>query len=157
MQRQRGATLVEAAVVFLLLFTLTMAIFEFGRVLNMYQTMTNAAREGARFGTAPCQSGVAGQSCSYGGYPYQPGQLPSEHSVVVFVDRFLDADGMTGYVVNVNWDRDDYLLTADEETIPATYRHVSVDITANYRWIFFPLPELPLHTRAVMKHELELE
>lgn len=50
---ERGATLVEGAVVSLLLFTLLLAILGFGRAFNIYQVATDAAREGARYAVAP--------------------------------------------------------------------------------------------------------
>ena len=43
-----GAALVEFALVAPLLLLMVFGIFEFGRVWNVYQTMTDAAREGAR-------------------------------------------------------------------------------------------------------------
>ena len=43
-----GAELVEAALVLPLLFMLLFGIISFGRAYNVYQTMTRAAREGAR-------------------------------------------------------------------------------------------------------------
>jgi len=46
-----GAAMVEAALIMLTLLILLFAIFEAGRVINMQQTLTNAAREvrGCRF------------------------------------------------------------------------------------------------------------
>lgn len=45
---ESGAELVEAAFVIPLLLMLLLGIFTFGRAYNVYQTMTRAAREGAR-------------------------------------------------------------------------------------------------------------
>jgi Flp pilus assembly protein TadG len=45
---ERGATLVEFALVSTMLLLLVMGIIEFGRVLNTYIIVTNGAREGAR-------------------------------------------------------------------------------------------------------------
>jgi len=47
---QRGATLVEFALVGLLFFTLLFGIIEFGLLLFNQQVITNAGREGARYG-----------------------------------------------------------------------------------------------------------
>jgi Flp pilus assembly protein TadG len=55
MRKQRGATLVEAAFTTLILFMFVMGILEFGRIYNLYQIATNAAREGARYAVAPFQ------------------------------------------------------------------------------------------------------
>lgn len=50
---ERGAEMVEAAIVLPLLLTLLIGCFWMGRAYNVYQTITRAAREGARFGAAP--------------------------------------------------------------------------------------------------------
>ena len=50
---QRGAAMVEAALTMLTLLVLLFAIFEAGRMLNIQQTLTNAAREGARLSVLP--------------------------------------------------------------------------------------------------------
>lgn len=157
--QQRGGTLVEAAIVLPLLFMFLFAIIEFGRVFNMYQTMTDAAREGARFGVAPCQSGDPEQStCSFEGELFPPGYLPAETTVQRYVRQYLAAANMTSVssVVATH-------LPASETTVTMTvngkentriYHYIEVDITASYDWLFFPFPDLPLHARAVMKDEI---
>jgi len=47
-RNQRGAALVEFAIVVLLLFTLLFGIIEFGLIIKDYLTVSQAAREGAR-------------------------------------------------------------------------------------------------------------
>jgi Flp pilus assembly protein TadG len=49
--RQRGAELVEFALVLPLVLVLVMGIFDFGLAFQRYEVITNAAREGARLGT----------------------------------------------------------------------------------------------------------
>ena len=49
-RRERGQSLVETAVVFPILLLLLAAIIDFGRAFDTYIVLTNAAREGARFG-----------------------------------------------------------------------------------------------------------
>lgn len=49
----RGQALVEAAMTMLLLFMFIFAIFEAGRLLQVQQALTDAAREGARCAVAP--------------------------------------------------------------------------------------------------------
>jgi Flp pilus assembly protein TadG len=46
--RRRGATVVETAVVLLIVFTFIFAIFEYGRFLMISDLVNNAVREGAR-------------------------------------------------------------------------------------------------------------
>ena len=55
---EKGAELVEMAFVLLLFVVLMMGVFEFGRAYNIYQNITNAAREGARFAVAPQRGGT---------------------------------------------------------------------------------------------------
>jgi hypothetical protein len=76
---------VEAAAVLMIFFVFLMAILEFGRAYNIYQVMTNAAREGARFAVAPCSQSPG--SCSYGGGT--AGALPTVSEVRDRVNGFL--------------------------------------------------------------------
>ena len=84
---QRGATLVEAAVGMMLFFMLFLAIFEFSRAFNVYQTAVNAAREGARLSVAPL-----------------PGTntLPTNTEVVAKTQEFLAMSSVTGASVTAN-------------------------------------------------------
>ena len=50
-RRERGQSLVETAVVFPILLLLLAAIIDFGRAFDVYIVLTNAAREGARWGS----------------------------------------------------------------------------------------------------------
>jgi Flp pilus assembly protein TadG len=50
--------LIEMAFVILLFVVLMVGVFEFGRAYNIYQNITNAAREGARFAVAPARGGT---------------------------------------------------------------------------------------------------
>ena len=53
---QAGQSLVEFAIVLPALLALVVGIFEFGRSWNVYQVITNAAREGARLAVVPTSS-----------------------------------------------------------------------------------------------------
>ena len=57
LRNEKGAELVETSFVILLFILLMVGVFEFGRAYNIYQTITNAAREGARFAVAPQRGG----------------------------------------------------------------------------------------------------
>jgi Flp pilus assembly protein TadG len=50
-RRERGQSLVEAAVLLPILLLLVAAVVDFGRAFDTYIVLTNAAREGARFGS----------------------------------------------------------------------------------------------------------
>ena len=53
MRSERGAALIEAAIIIPLLLLVAVVIFEFGRAFETWQVMTNAAREGARIAVLP--------------------------------------------------------------------------------------------------------
>lgn len=53
MDNERGATIVETALVLPVFFLLLFAIFEFGLVFSAYHTMVGAVREGARYAVTP--------------------------------------------------------------------------------------------------------
>ena len=50
-RQERGQSLVETAIVFPILLLLLAATVDFGRAFDAYIVLTNAAREGARFGS----------------------------------------------------------------------------------------------------------
>jgi hypothetical protein len=49
-RREYGQDLIEYAIIFPLLFLILVGIFDLGRVVYYYSSLTNAAREGARWG-----------------------------------------------------------------------------------------------------------
>lgn len=51
-KNERAQTMVEFAIVFPVLLLITYGLIEFGRMLFIYAAVTNAAREGARYGAA---------------------------------------------------------------------------------------------------------
>lgn len=61
---ERGQDLVEFALVLPLLVLLFFGIIEFGRAVFTYNTLANAAREGARFGIVVPTTGDAGNCVS---------------------------------------------------------------------------------------------
>src|SRR5258705_241604 len=85
---QRGSAMLEAALTMLTLLVLLFAIFEAGRILNIQQTLTNAAREGARLSVLPLQGGTD--------------TLPSTGVVQTRVQSFLNASGLNGAAATVD-------------------------------------------------------
>ena len=51
-RNERGAAMVEMALVLPIVILLFLGMVDFGRALFLYNNLTNAAREGARFGAA---------------------------------------------------------------------------------------------------------
>jgi len=80
-RNERGATIVEAALVIPILLMFIIGILEFGRAYNEYQVVTNAAREAARYAVAPS----AGSS----------GQLPGTSAVQQVATDWLNSAGVT--------------------------------------------------------------
>jgi Flp pilus assembly protein TadG len=130
--RQRGASVVEAAFIMLLFFTLVFSILELGRILNVYHTITNAAREGARYSVAP--------------FPGIAGTLPTTDAVQAQVCTFLTSASLpcTGITVNQSVVQ---LVNGTATTF------TEVDVSAPYKFFVLPLKPLTLTTQAVMRNE----
>lgn len=152
---ERGATLVESALTLLLLLTVLFGIIEFGHLFNVYQVMTNAAREGARFAVAPCPfaAAVAGVCTA--------GQLPNSTAVQNQVQNYLNAAGIFGTTPTVTtYDQATCGATANPpacpgwpglvNTIPLSYTRVSVSLPFTF-YFFRYTPTLT--TYAVMRNE----
>jgi Flp pilus assembly protein TadG len=77
---------VEAALTLVLFFTLLLAIMEGSRFLNVQQTLTNAAREGARMAVAPLT---------------QTSTMATDAEIDAEVTRFLNAANISGATVTV--------------------------------------------------------
>lgn len=76
---ERGAELVEFALVFPLLLLVTLGIVDFGLLFQRYEVLTNAAREGARVSVLP-------------GY--------NSADVVARVNQYLQATSLSSVTVN---------------------------------------------------------
>lgn len=145
--KSRGSTLVESALSLLLLLTLVFGIIEFGRAFNVYQVMTNAAREGARFAVAPCPfASSVGSTCS-------AGQLPSTSAVQTYVQGFLNSGSVScpgGGVscINVN---PNYQPSTDPVN-GVTLSYTQVTISLPYTFSFFRYTPT-ITTDAVMRNE----
>jgi hypothetical protein len=145
MRAQRGAVLIEAGFTVLLFFTFVLAILEFGRAYNVYQVLTNAAREGARFGVAPCPDETGTEACS-------PGDLPSPEVIESRVCEFLSTGALScddgEALVRVN---QDFPRTVNGIPLQET----QVTVSAPYNFLFFPFGQFNLTTEAVMRNETE--
>lgn len=64
---ERGAELIEFALVFPLLLLLVLGMVDFGFLFQRYEVLTNAAREGARIGVLPSytDADIRARVCSY--------------------------------------------------------------------------------------------
>jgi Flp pilus assembly protein TadG len=132
-RRERGATMVEAALVLLMLITLVFAAFDFGRAYNVYQVMTNAAREGARYAVAP----APGTST-----------LPTEDQVKARVTQFMNS-------AFIKVEDDDINVTTVTQTVNniAGVTYTQVDVQSDYDSFFIPGLNVTLSTQARMRNE----
>jgi Flp pilus assembly protein TadG len=102
---ERGSALIEAAVTLPLLLLVAVGIFEFGRVFQTWQVLTNAAREGARMAVLP---GMAPPDVQTRVRQYlQDGQLGGYAGATIVVDRTasisIGAGTASTSVVTVNY------------------------------------------------------
>lgn len=127
---QRGANIVEAALMIIVLMMMVFGLVDFGRAFNVYQVITDAAREGARYSVAP-----------------NPGTttLPTPAAVQAYVQSYLADGRIRGATVNVN---QSYGSTVNNVTTMST----EVTVTEPYASTFFPFT-VNIRSRAVMRNE----
>lgn len=114
---ERGATLVEFALVLPILVTLLFGIAEFGRVLNAQVVVTSATREGARFASLGSSSAAVTTQVRANCPTVDPALL----TVVV-----TNAGGASGTAVSV---RVTYQLTLMSEIIASMFGASTVNIS----------------------------
>lgn len=135
---QRGAALVEAALTMLLFVVFLFAIFEGGRFLNIQQTLTNAAREGARLSVAP----LSGTST-----------LATTGQVTTRVQSFLQASGLNGATATITVVQN-HTLAGD----PTQYSLVTVTVPYSVMTIpLFTNLQVTLTGEAMMRNETNLQ
>lgn len=140
-QHNRGTTLVEAALTLIIFFIFLFGILEFGRAYNIYETLTNAAREGARFAVAPCPSLSTPADCTYG-----PGVVPDVPAIESKVQSFLDTANIKDATVTVAQHQAGTINGLATE-------FTNVSVTAPYTFLFFPFGTINLKTQSVMRNE----
>ncbi|MFY9556132.1 MAG: TadE family protein [Blastocatellia bacterium] len=84
---ERGAAVIEGAMILLTLFTLIFAIWEAGRMFNVQEVTTNAAREGARLAVAPLT---------------QTSTLPTDTAIRDRANIFLRSSAITNATITIN-------------------------------------------------------
>lgn len=135
--QERGAAFVEAAMTSLMLTVIMFAIFEAGRLINIQQTLTNAAREGARLSVLPAWGGTD--------------TLPTTTAVQARVQTFLDAAGLNGATATVT--------VVNDHTVGAT-KYSLVTVTVPYKILtvsMFGLLQVNLRGQSMMRNETNLQ
>jgi hypothetical protein len=125
------------------LFFLIMGIVEFGRAFSIYQSITNAAREGARFAVAPDPA---------------TGALPPVGDVETRVTSFLQAASLKAPVDCGAAGRDLKLpcvqvdsTSHDINAVTVTYTKVKV--VAPYTFFMFPFGSVNITAYSEMRNE----
>jgi hypothetical protein len=141
--KERGATILETALVLPILFAVIFGILEFGRAYNIFQTVTNAAREGARYSVAPWASGTA-----------NAGSLPDPATQVVpLVQHFLLGDGIVVPDGNIVVVQNCSGTAACPAVNGIAVQYTEVTVTAPYTFAYFPFGTMNINSRAVMRNE----
>jgi Flp pilus assembly protein TadG len=84
---EKGVAVIEAALTLIMFMTVLLGVMEAGRFISVYQTLTDAAREGARLGVAP-DTGTSNR--------------PSVSEIEAEVQRFLDSNAVKGTTIRVD-------------------------------------------------------
>lgn len=126
---QRGATIAEAAVTVLALFTLILGAADFGRAFNIHQNLTDAAREGARYAVAPDPSTEA---------------LPTTAQIQAYVAPFLSSCSVNGTVS----------VTSTAHVVNSiTTNYTKVTVTSPYTFFFLPFGTVNISSNSEMRNE----
>lgn len=153
-RKQRGAVIVESALTIGVLFLLLFAIMDLARAYNIYQVLTNAAREGARYSVAPD--------------PNNAYSVPSTAQIQSQVQRFMASDHIQGGSVDVYCvyasgtpapnlaicpqnatQVADPTLQTDKNLNPV---YTKVQVTLPYKFIMLPFT-VRMSSKAVMRNE----
>ena len=153
---ESGAAVLEAAATLLLVMILLFGVMEVGRLINIQHTLTNAAREGARFAVLPPQSS--------GTPPVPSDALPNQSAVQSKVQGFLDANGLNGATATIVLERCCEPPPASCPDVPPCATGITqysrVTVTVPYRVIsisMFGLLEFNMHGHATMRNETNLK
>lgn len=129
-RRENGTTTVEAAVTLLAFLTILFGLIEAGRLINVQQTLTDAAREGARLAVAPAS---------------QTSTLPSAAEVQAEVTRFLDSANISGATIQVS-----STTAVDGDTMTKVTVNLPYNVITTPMFSYF---EVTLTGESVMRNE----
>lgn len=102
-KRQRGSVIVEAALVLPILLFILMGIVEFGRILMIQQTLTNAAREAARTAAIYLDNNTALSAAQTVAEDYLTNS-GVDLNLITVDPVFSEVNGTDAVQVNVNYD-----------------------------------------------------
>ena len=161
---ESGAEIVEFAFVAPLLITLVLGIFWVGRAYNTYETITHAAREGARYAAAPTCATCIGASlqplCGLGtALPAGQNTFPdnasgdsgSQSSVQAVVACALAADSLNPNLATI--DVEPKTLTDDHDQPQEQGVSVKVTYPVSFPIPFINISSILLTTQVQMRQE----
>jgi len=126
---QGGATIAEAAITALPLFTLILGVVDFGRAYSMFQNVTDEARECARFAVAPYSTTET---------------LPSVSEVQSHVTPYLSSLHISGTVD---------VASTSHVINGVTTTYTKVTVTAPYKFLFFSFGTVNITSKSEMRNE----
>ena len=134
-RRDEGQVIVEAALTLLLFFTFLLALFEGGRLLWTQQSLTQAAREGARYAVLPFT---------------KTSTLPDCNEIRAVVRTYLQASSIDLPDSSIKVWRD-YPAPNGGTTV---FSRVDVEYTFQW-WVlsFLGIPDLSLSGNSMMRNE----
>src|SRR3989442_602316 len=148
---ETGTAVVETALTLLLFFTFLLGIMEAGRLFHVQQTLTDAAREGARWAVAPVTNT---------NYPCSGGSTDTQ-CIRDRVQIFLGAAGITllsdGCTVSSLQKGDACITTLNQDEVIGVDHYTRVKIMSKYQFItlsmFSSLSVGNLKGEALMRNE----
>jgi hypothetical protein len=145
LKSERGAELIEFALVFPLLLMIVLGIVDFGFVFQRMEVVTNAAREGARIASLPGYSvaDVRQRACNYmetGGLPVVTGCPPGSLSAVEVADVTVPT-GAGG-------------PTLTGKRVLVTYTHSYMFIGPIASWFGGSFSTVPISAVSIMRDEV---
>ena len=137
---ERGSTLVEFALTFILLMLFVLGISAFGHALYVYHFLSNSAREATRFASVHGSTCNDDLSCSTTGGPATDSNSVVDDYVRTMIPPGVDSSQLTTSVT--------YPLVSGGPTDCASTKNapgctVQVQLSYNFRFIFPLLPSSP--------------
>ena len=138
-EAERGAAIVEAAIILMVLFFVLFGIMEAGRFVNVQQVVTDATREGARLAVAPFSGTNA---------------MPGDDDVIGIVNQFLASANVAPADIPSGSGASPTTVEIAQEASDGT-AYTRVTVTTPYRAMLplFAILEIPVVGDVRMRNE----
>jgi hypothetical protein len=143
-RNEKGSTLVETAIIIMLLFIFVFGIIDFGLLLFDKQVLTNASREGARSGVVVglSRSGCPGTDTAFESLSKGVASAYSTNNLVTF--------GSGNMVPSATYN------DLNGNCVGDSGEDLIVTLSYNYDWLIlsaFGIPQVPIDVVSIMKLE----